>query len=131
MLITEELFITLLNKAITSSKLRMNYNFHDTLESGAQQMLNALQPGTEIPVHRHTSSVETQILLYGKVDAVFYDDNRSEINRYHLDHTTKNFGISVPIGQWHNIVPIEPSVIFAVKDGPYKPILEKDILNKI
>ena len=63
-------------QAAESPRLRMNYNFHDTLEANAQRLLNALEPGTELPVHRHCFTAETYIVLRGEINVFFYDDDK-------------------------------------------------------
>ena len=82
-------------------------------------MLNALLPGTDVPIHRHTQSNETVILLCGKIIEVLYDDTGNETERFHLDPTLGNFGCVIPAGVWHSVDVLEPSVIFEAKDGKY------------
>ena len=106
----------------------MNYNLHESLESKAQQLLNVLLPGTILPVHRHTHTAETYILLRGKMFVVFYNDLGEQIERYLLDPQNGNYGVHIPKGQWHTVEVIEPSTIFEVKDGPYTPLQPEDIL---
>lgn len=124
---------TLLNKvadeAKESRRLRMNFNIHESLDSKVQRLLNVLLPGTVLPVHRHKHTAETYILLKGKMFVVFYDDLGGQIERYLLDPTIGNYGVNIPKGQWHGIEVIEPSTIFEVKEGPYKPLEPEDILE--
>lgn len=125
----------LLNKVSVSAKhnsrLRMNFNFHKSLEANSQRLLNALEPGTEIPIHRHLNTYENYIILRGKLKVLFYNDMHELTNSILLDPIIGNFGIEIPMGQWHSIEVLESgTVIFEVKDGPYSPITEKDILDK-
>ena len=117
-----------LEKARESERLRMNDNFHDALDAPAQRLLNALEVGTELPIHRHRHTAETYILLRGKLAVVFYDDNKIETERVILNPKTEDYGVHIPIGQWHTIEVLESSVIFEVKDGPYTPLERSDIL---
>ena len=82
-------------------------------------MLNALMPGTDVPIHRHTQSNETVILLCGKIIEILYDDTGNETERFHLDPTLGNFGCVIPAGVWHSVDVLEPSVIFEAKDDRY------------
>ena len=91
-------------------------------------MLNALEIGTVLPIHRHTTTSETQLLLRGRIDVMFYDNLGRETERFHLDPRNGKYGVNIPIGQWHNLEVLEPAVIFEAKDGPYKPIEPEDVL---
>lgn len=115
-------------KARETDRLRMNDNLHDALDAPAQRLLNALEVGTELPIHRHQHTAETYILLRGKLAVVFYDDNKIETERVILNPKTEDYGVHIPIGQWHTIEVLESSVIFEVKDGPYTPLGRSDIL---
>lgn len=115
-------------KAEASPRLRMNHNLHESLESPCQRLINALLPGTALPVHRHKHTAETYILLRGKMFVVFYNDLGEQIERFLLDPINGNYGVNIPAGQWHTVEVIEPSVIFEVKEGPYKPFDPEDIM---
>jgi cupin fold WbuC family metalloprotein len=124
---------TLLNNvtaaAMESPRLRMNYNFHESPDSKAQRLLNALEPGTIVPIHRHQHTAETYVLLRGKIEVQFYDETGAQTASFKLDPLKGNYGVQIPKGQWHNLVVVESSVIFEVKDGPYTPITPEDTLN--
>ena len=107
----------------------MNFNLHDSLDAKAQRLLNALEPGTVLPIHRHPHTAETYILVRGRIDVMFYDDNAVELERYVLDTARGAYGVQIPAGQWHTIEVHESSVIFEVKDGPYTPLAPKDIMS--
>jgi len=109
-------------KVNLSERLRMNLNFHDSLDAKAQRLLNALQPGTVLPIHRHLYTAETYILLCGKIKIKYYNGNKELTESTILDPMIGNFGINIPAGQWHTLDVLEKdSVIFEVKDGPYAP----------
>lgn len=129
MLIDDRLLDEISSMAKNSERLRMNRDMRNSEEDGSQRMLNALEIGTVLPVHRHPSSSETQILLRGMIDVIFYDDNRDEIQRFHLDPTKGMYGVDVPAGMWHNLVVIEPAVIFEAKDGRYEPLKQEDVFE--
>lgn len=114
--------------AKTSERLRMNRDMRNSTDDTSQRMLNALEIGTVLPIHRHPTTSETQLLLRGKIDVMFYNNQRCEIERFHLDPRNGVYGIDIPAGTWHNLVVIESAVIFEAKDGPYKPILPENIL---
>ena len=116
--INRKLISELFDKALLNPRLRQNYDLRNPDDNG-QRMLNALMPGTDVPIHRHTQSNETVILLCGKIIEILYDDTGNETERFHLDPTLGNFGCVIPVGVWHSVDVLEPSVIFEAKDGKY------------
>lgn len=116
-------------KAKQSPRLRMNLNLHDSLDSKAQRLLNALLPGTVIPIHRHRHTAETYAILRGRMFVVFYDSMGCAVERILLDSRSGHYGVHIPKGQWHAVEVIEPSVILEVKDGPYMPLQPEDTLD--
>ena len=128
MIINDELLDKVTAEAEASPRLRMNYNLHDSLDAKAQRLINVLLPGTPLPIHRHTHTAETYVLLRGKMFVVFYDDLGGQTERYLLDPTQGNHGVQIPKGQWHTVEVIEPSTILEVKDGPYTPLQPEDTL---
>ena len=128
MLIDDRLLDALMKEAAESPRLRMNRDMRNSAEDKSQRMLNALEMGTVLPIHRHRTSSETQVLLRGRIDVMFYDDNGVEIERFHLDPRKGMYAVNVPIGQWHNLEVIEPAVIFEAKDGAYAPLAEEDVI---
>lgn len=127
--IDNELLNEVSRQAKTNPRLRMNYNFHTSTESSVQRLLNALEPGTKIPVHRHRNTDETYILLRGCIKILFYDDNGCEIESEIINPQQASYGIHIPAGQWHSLeVLASESVIFEVKEGPYIPLRSEDIL---
>ena len=129
MLIEEKLLNSVTSKAKGSDRLRMNYNLHDNLEAKAQRLLNALEPGTLLPVHRHRHTAETYIVLRGAIKVLFYDDNKMLTEEFMVSPQEGSYGVHIPAGQWHTLVVLESgTVIFEVKDGPYIPLQEDDLL---
>lgn len=117
--INKELLQELLDKAAVNPRHRQNFDLRTSANDNSQRMLNALLPGTEVPIHRHPSSNETVILLCGKLVEVIYDTDGKETERVPLDPSTGNHGCVVPAGAWHTVEVLSPSVIFEVKDGKY------------
>ena len=122
-------FDHLAEQAQTSPRLRMNFDLRNSAADQSQRMFNALQPGTVLPIHRHPTTTETVIIIRGSFSEVFFDDEGHETARYLLDPAKGLHGLNIPAGQWHTLEVHEPSVLIEVKDGPYAPITEADILS--
>jgi len=130
MLINRELLDKVSAAAKRSERLRMNYNFHDSLAAPSQRLLNALEPGTIMPVHRHRHTSETYILIRGAIKMMFYSDSGKVTESVILSDKNDNFGYNIPVGQWHSLEVLESdTVIFETKDGPYAPLSDDDILR--
>ena len=128
-LITEELLNEVTAQAKANPRLRMNYNLHDSLEAPAQRLLNALEPGTVLPIHRHPHTAETYLLLRGRIRVMYYNDRKEETESVTLDPAKGSYGVHIPAGQWHTLeVQESGSVIFEVKDGPYRALGEENLL---
>ena len=122
MQIDDKLLDELLAEAAQSPRLRMNRDLRNTPADQSQRMLNALLPGTVLPIHRHEETSETVVIMRGKMDEVFYDgEHGSEIARFTLDVRLGHYGMSIPRGMWHSVEVREPTVIVEMKDGPYVP----------
>ena len=129
-LIDKSLLDTVTSGAKESNRLRMNYNFHDSLDAPCQRLLNALEPETIVPIHRHQHTSETYILLRGKLRMMFYNDQKEVIEETILSSESANYGIHIPAGVWHAMEVLgSGTVIFETKDGPYMPVQECDILK--
>lgn len=129
-LINEDLLNEVTQQAKESPRLRMNHNLHDSLEAKAQRLLNALEPGTVLPVHRHPNTAETYILLRGKIKVMFYNDRKEMTESILLDPMAGGYGVHIPANQWHTLEVMESgTVIFEVKDGPYMPLEKENILE--
>jgi cupin fold WbuC family metalloprotein len=130
MLITQDLLDALTAQAKASPRLRMHYDLRDTPDEKSQRILNAMEPGTVLPIHRHRESSETVVMLRGKGKWNYFDDkgNRTESFLVEADGIIR--GISVPKGQWHNAESLESgTVILECKDGAWKPLAEEDVLK--
>ena len=117
--IDKNLINSIFDKAVVSERKRMNYDLRTSSNDGSQRMLNALLPGSIVPIHRHPNSNENVILLCGKLVEVLYDEEGNETERIHLDPSVGNFGCLVPAGAWHTVEVLDPSVIYEAKDGKY------------
>ena len=117
--INKELLDNLFEQAKENPRLRQNLDLRTSSADNSQRMLNALLPGTVVPIHRHLQSTENVFLLCGKIVEVICDENGNEIERIHLDPTVGNYGCVVPQGAWHTVEVLEPSVIYEAKDGKY------------
>jgi len=107
----------------------MNHNFHESMNAKSQRLLNALEPGTELPIHRHRHTAETFIILRGTLRVLFYNREREILDMMVLNPLTGKYGVDIPAGQWHTLEVLESgTVIFEVKDGPYMPIGDEDVL---
>lgn len=128
MIINQQVLDELTARAKASPRLRMNLDLRNSPEDQSQRMLNALEPGTVLPVHRHPTTSETVVCLRGHFEEYFYDaDGRlTEV----IDMTPGALLLSIPAGQWHSLKCLESgTVLLEVKDGPYVPIGPGDILE--
>lgn len=125
--LNNELYLQLIEKAKASPRLRYAMDLRTTSDDQSQRMLNALMPGTQVPIHRHPSSAETAIVLYGCIDEMFYDNEGNEIERHKL-HVGD--GLQIPAGQFHTVEVKEPSILFEAKDGPYSPAQPEDMITQ-
>ena len=109
----------LFEQAVENPRLRQSYDLRTSSDDNSQRILNALLPGTVVPIHRHPNSNENVLLLCGKLVEVIYDENGQEKERIHLDPNIGNYGCVIPPGAWHTVEVLEPSVIYEAKDGKY------------
>ena len=135
----------LFEQAVANPRLRQNYDLRTSSADTSQRMLNALLPGTAVPIHRHEDTTETVICLCGRMDEVIYEEVTTyenaasdaypmgmdaqevarkveyrEVQRIHLCPAEAKYGCQIPKGAWHTVEVIDPSVIFEAKDGAYK-----------
>ena len=117
-------------QAKVSPRLRMNLDLRNGSEDGSQRMLNAIEPGSMIPVHRHRTTSETVVCLRGRAVEEFYDDlGRICDEPVELSPGGENVALNVPAGRWHTVRALESgTVILESKDGPYEPLAPEDIL---
>ena len=120
MVIDKNLLDRVSEQAKKSPRLRMNYNFHQSLDEKCHRFLNAVEPGTEVPIHRHPTKDETFVILRGKVRVTTHRDDGSIIEYVVLCAGEGRYGVNIPKGVWHTIEALEPdSVIFECKEGPF------------
>lgn len=128
-IINQSLLDSLISEAKSSPRLRKNYNFHKDLNDKCQRLLNALEPGTIMPIHRHKVD-EVQILLQGSMKVTIHNDEGNVIEEHMIDKKKGQYGIQVPANTWHSLDVLESgTVIFEVKEGPYVPNEKGNILE--
>ena len=129
MLLSTAILDKLTAQAKASPKLRMNFDLRNTPDDQSQRMLNALEPGTVMPIHRHQNTSETVMMLRGKVKWLYYNDKGELTDTILVEAGGDICGLSVPKGQWHSLECLETgSVILECKDGPWEALKEEDIL---
>ena len=136
MLITQQLLDDLTAQAKASPRLRMNFDLRNGPDDQSQRMLNALEPGTPLPIHRHLKSSETVVCLRGHLREIFYNNQREVTAAIDLapggsapGPASPCVALNIPIGQWHTVEVLESgTVILEVKDGPYAPLGEGEIM---
>lgn len=131
MKITQALLDSLTEQAKASPRLRMNMDLRNSADDQSQRMLNAIEPGSPLPIHRHRKSSETVVCLRGRLIEEFYDDlERTCTDRIELSPNGPVVALNIPAGQWHTVQSLESgTVIMEVKDGPYEPLSDVDILK--
>lgn len=116
-------------EAKQSARLRMNYNFHTASDASSQRLLNAMEPGTLLPIHRHPLTQETYILLRGRLRVLLCNEDGTVCEEVTLDPLQGCYGVNIPTGQWHTIEVLESgTTIFECKDGPYAPLGADDLI---
>ena len=130
MVIDENLLDEVSEQAKASPRRRMNYNFHQSLDELCHRMLNAVEPGTEVPIHRHPTKDESFVILRGKVRSTTYNDDGTIFESVVLCAEDGVYGVNIPKGVWHKLESLEEdSVIFECKEGPFVPHEEEGVLN--
>jgi len=130
MKITQKLLDDLTAQAKASPRLRMNFDLRNSAEDQSQRMLNAIEPGSPLPVHRHRRSSETVVCLRGHLREIFYDDDRQVTDVIDLAPNSDCVALNIPLGQWHTVEVLESgTVILECKDGAYEPLPEDDVLK--
>lgn len=114
-------------QAKASPRLRMNLDLRNSPSDGSQRMLNAIEPGTVMPIHRHRTSSETVVCIRGHFEEYFYDESGNLVEV--VDMVPGGVVLNVPIGQWHSLKSLESgTVLLECKDGAYEPLGSEDIL---
>lgn len=128
MIIDQSLLDSLTAQAKASPRLRMNLDLRNTPEDQSQRMLNAIEPGTVMPIHRHRNSSETCICLRGHFEEIFYDENGNIVET--IDMVPGGVVLNIEVGQWHSLKSLESgTVLFEAKDGPYTSQSPEDVLT--
>ena len=128
--ITQALLDDLTAQAKASPRLRMNMDLRNSSDDQSQRMLNAIEPGSPLPVHRHRKSSETVVCLRGKLREIFYNDAGEVTEVFDIAPGSDCVALNIPIGQWHTVEVLESgTVIMEVKDGKYEPTGAEDILE--
>ena len=118
-IIDDQLLNRLAEEAKQSPRLRKNYNFHQSLQDKCHRFLNALEPGTFIPIHHHPDKAETFVVLKGRVKVSTYNDAGEVLESYILSHEDGRYGVDIPENVWHGLECIEPAVLLECKAGPF------------
>ena len=131
MKITQAILDDLTSKAKESPRLRMNLDLRDSESDGSQRMLNAIEPGSPLPIHRHRNTSETVVCLRGRLVEEFYDDlERTCTEAIELSPNGPVVALNIPAGQWHTVRVLESgTVILEMKNGAYEPLSDVDILK--
>lgn len=130
MVITKEILDELTAKAKENPRLRCNLDMRNSADDQSQRMLNALEPGTVMPIHRHLASSETVIIIRGRIRWLFYDEQGRITESTELWSEGDVRMLNVEKGRWHSLECLESgSVLFEAKDGPYHPLEEDEIMN--
>ena len=120
MVIDEQLLNSVSAQAKASPRLRMNFNFHRSLEEKYHRMLNAVEPGTVVPIHRHPTKDESFVILRGKVRVTTHSDDGSIIEDVVLSQESGNYGVDIPKNVWHKLESLELGcVVFECKEGAF------------
>ena len=130
MKITQAILDQLTEQAKASHRLRMNLDLRNSADDQSQRMLNAIEPGSPLPIHRHRHTSETVVCLRGRLVWEFYDElERICTERIELSPNGQVVALNIPAGQWHTVRALESgSVILEMKEGAYEPTGEEDIL---
>lgn len=131
MKITQAILDKLTEEAKASERLRINFDLRDTDSDGSQRMLNAIEPGSVLPIHRHQKTSETMVCLRGKLRVEYYDElERICTESFVIEPGGANVAVNIPKGQWHTVHALESgTVILEMKNGGYEPLKEGDILR--
>ena len=131
MKITQALLDNLTEQAKASPRLRMNLDLRNSAEDQSQRMLNAIEPESQLPIHRHQKTSETMVCLRGRLQVEFYDElERICTDSFVIEPNGVNVAVSIPIGVWHTVHALESGTcILEMKDGKYEPLKDVDILS--
>lgn len=130
MVIDKNILDSLSAQAKANPRLRQGLDMRTTLDDASQRLLNAMEPGTIIPIHRHRTTSETMVMIRGKLVERFYDNEGNVTDEYMMEPMGKYPMIQVPAGRWHSVEVLESgTVIFEAKDGMYMSLSDEDIIK--
>lgn len=129
MTIDDKLLDELQLQAKASPRLRVHLDLRNDADEDSQRMLNVMEPETFVPIHRHNDTIETVIILRGKMDEIYYDSEGNETGRIHLDASKGVYGLQIPMGQYHSVEALTPCTIIEIKAGKYDPAKTEDYLK--
>ena len=129
MIVDKYLLDVLTKEAKASVRLRRNFDLRDSEKDNSQRMLNAIEPGTDMPIHRHRTSSETVLCIRGHFEEYLYDEKGTLTDT--IDMVPGGIVLSVPAGRWHNLKSLESgTILFECKDGAWEPLKEEDVYTK-
>lgn len=130
MILTSDILDKLSAEAKSCERLRKNLDLRTSSADQSQRMLNALEPGTQIPIHRHPTTNETVILLRGSVKEMFFNDKGNMTESVILKAGKEPSTMNIPRGVWHTLECLESgTILFEAKDGAFEPRREEDTLT--
>lgn len=127
---------TLLDEVSAQAKaspcLRRNFNLHESLDSKVQRLFNVMEPETVVPIQRHQNTAETMLLVRGGMKVYFHDSEGKIIDTFMLSPKEGVYGVHIPADQWHSVEVLERCIVmFEVKEGPYSPLSNEDIIERL
>lgn len=129
MVITKEILDELTDKAKASPRLRCNLDLRNSAEDNSQRMLNALEPGTVMPIHRHKETSETCVCIRGHFEEYFYEEDGNLTDT--IDMVPGGVVLNIEAGQWHSLMCLESgTILLEAKDGAYRSLDEDEIFTK-
>ena len=129
-IIDTNLLNSVAEEAKKSPRLRKNYNFHQSLSDKCHRFLNAMEPGTFVPIHHHPTKDETIVILRGRIRVSTYNDEGEVLETCILSHEEGRYGADIPKNVWHDVECLEPSVLMECKEGPFVEHEVDGILEK-
>lgn len=131
MIIDQKLLDDLSAWAKANPRSRQSYDLRSTPDDNSQRMLNALEPGTIMPIHRHRNTSETLVMVRGKLIERFYDDDGNITDEFVMEPCGQYPMVQIEAGQWHSLEVLESgTVVFESKDGAYAPLSEEDVYQR-
>jgi cupin fold WbuC family metalloprotein len=130
MIIDKTLLDSVSAQAVNNRRLRMNYNFHRQLDDPLNRLLNAMEPGSYFPPHRHKNPDREEIFLVlrGSVRIFIFNEDGSVASSAEISPQKEVYGMEIEAGVWHSLIVLEPgTVVYEVKKGPYAPLTPDNI----